>query len=95
MLTFNANKVATLPYWANHRAFEDFFEATTPTSESSEANSLAQSPVETTTKTSAFHRRVKESPSTRKQSSKKCVAPKKAARVEPKTYFANECTFSG
>mmetsp|Transcript_25239 Transcript_25239/g.44801 ORF Transcript_25239/g.44801 Transcript_25239/m.44801 type:complete len:1006 (+) Transcript_25239:328-3345(+) len=98
---FNAHKVQTLPYWAETESFADMFgldESSTETYllDSSDdlgddiERKLASDPT-------ALEKRASDRTALKKrkgtENQKIEIAPKAPARVEPKSYFANERTF--
>ena len=88
---FCMHKVKTLPYWANHPAFADFFQKHTvpnPPKEEKVTSNDNEGPAKKRRGFSLFQK-----PNAKEPGTSKWIAPSKAVRVEPKTYFANERTF--
>jgi len=84
------NTVPTLPYWAAHPAFYSFFEldrraGQRPSSESDDTNRGDYDLMGASNETVAA--------SARRIPKGIVIAPKNLARIEPKTYFANERAF--
>jgi uncharacterized membrane protein YidH (DUF202 family) len=115
--TFNANKVRTLPYWADHPAFKMMMLPAAVPKPSSKTSEVPTTAMTRLVREQAQVKSVVEDPAPRKQLSdtnptrpsamsflfppgifgredkKPAIAPKRPARVEPKSYFANERTF--
>mmetsp|Transcript_25238 Transcript_25238/g.44797 ORF Transcript_25238/g.44797 Transcript_25238/m.44797 type:complete len:991 (+) Transcript_25238:328-3300(+) len=84
---FNAHKLPTLPYWAETASFASMFGFDESSTETYDSISLEDGyPLKKTNDSSTLKKR--------KGTEKKVkIAPKTPARVEPKSYFANERTF--